>query len=83
MPPSIQVRAWNDEACRHAVPVHSVGGAIAGDAAAQVAAAQSLAEIGKGIAETHCARCHVVDPSRPFSGISSTPMTLSSPVELG
>jgi hypothetical protein len=37
------------------------------------AAPQSLVEKGKQIAETHCSRCHVVDPGRPFSGISSTP----------
>ncbi len=37
------------------------------------AAAQSLAERGKAIAEQHCSRCHVVDPDRPFTGISSTP----------
>ena len=28
---------------------------------------------GKLLAEKHCVRCHVVDPSRPFTGISSTP----------
>jgi mono/diheme cytochrome c family protein len=37
------------------------------------AAAQSLAEKGRRIAETQCSRCHVVDPEKPFSGISSTP----------
>ena len=37
------------------------------------AAAQSLAEKGKAIAEQHCVRCHVVDPDSPFSGIGSTP----------
>ena len=28
---------------------------------------------GKQLAERHCSRCHVVDPNKPFSGISSTP----------
>ena len=31
------------------------------------------AELGKELSESHCSRCHVVDPDRPFSGISSTP----------
>jgi hypothetical protein len=37
------------------------------------AAAQSLVEQGKAIAEEHCVRCHVIDPDNPFTGISSTP----------
>jgi cytochrome c551/c552 len=37
------------------------------------AGAQSLADQGKAIAEQHCSRCHVIDPDRPFTGISSTP----------
>jgi mono/diheme cytochrome c family protein len=40
---------------------------------AQPAAAQSLVETGRRIAEMHCSRCHVVDPEKPFAGISSTP----------
>ncbi len=28
---------------------------------------------GKKLAETHCSRCHVIDPEKPFSGIASTP----------
>ena len=28
---------------------------------------------GKLLSEKHCARCHVVDPEKPFTGISSTP----------
>lgn len=41
--------------------------------AAGPALAQSPEEIGKAIAEEHCSRCHVVDPQKPFTGISSTP----------
>jgi hypothetical protein len=37
------------------------------------AAAQSLADQGKAIAEQHCSRCHVIDPSKSFGGIGSTP----------
>ena len=32
-----------------------------------------LVEKGKKLSLEHCSRCHVVDPSKPFSGISSTP----------
>ncbi|MEM9277776.1 MAG: c-type cytochrome [Pseudomonadota bacterium] len=28
---------------------------------------------GKLLSEKHCSRCHVVDPLKPFTGISSTP----------
>lgn len=55
------------------VPWSVLGIALAVVCAPPPAAAQSLVEQGKQIAETHCSRCHVVDPSRPFSGISSTP----------
>ncbi len=37
------------------------------------AAAQSLADEGRALAEEHCVRCHVIDPASPFSGIGSTP----------
>ncbi len=47
--------------------------AAAGMALALPAAAQSSAEKGKAFAEQHCVRCHVIDPSSPFSGIGSTP----------
>jgi hypothetical protein len=47
--------------------------ALLGSAGTGAAAAQSLAEQGKEIAEEHCSRCHVVDPANPFTGISSTP----------
>jgi len=33
----------------------------------------TLADKGKMLAVDSCSRCHVVDPSKPFSGISSTP----------
>ena len=33
----------------------------------------SEAQKGLEISRTHCARCHVVEQDRPFSGISSTP----------
>ena len=32
-----------------------------------------LEQRGKVLAEKHCARCHVVDSDKPFTGISSTP----------
>lgn len=32
-----------------------------------------LANKGKDLAEEHCSRCHVVNQTKPFSGISSTP----------
>ena len=28
---------------------------------------------GQEFAETHCARCHVISPERPYGGIGSTP----------
>jgi hypothetical protein len=37
------------------------------------AAAQSLADEGRKIAEQHCSRCHVIDQDNPFGGIASTP----------
>jgi len=33
----------------------------------------ALVSTGKQLAEQHCSRCHVVDPEKPFTGISSTP----------
>lgn len=32
-----------------------------------------LVSNGRHLAEQHCSRCHVVDPEKPFTGISSTP----------
>ncbi len=38
-----------------------------------IAQAQSLSEKGLALSREHCARCHVVEQSNRFSGISSTP----------
>ena len=35
--------------------------------------AGALVPKGKLLSEKHCSRCHVVDASKPFTGISSTP----------
>lgn len=40
--------------------------------AARAAAAGDVAE-GQRVAETWCARCHVVGTAKPFGGIGSTP----------
>ncbi|MGI9350444.1 MAG: hypothetical protein ACR2O3_02675 [Rhizobiaceae bacterium] len=53
------------------VIIGSAGLLLSGQADAQENSA--LLPIGKKLAEKHCVRCHVVDPSRPFTGISSTP----------
>lgn len=37
------------------------------------ALAESPAERGKELAAAHCSRCHIVDESNRFTGISSTP----------
>ena len=37
------------------------------------AGAGGIAEAGRKISETHCARCHVVGDFNPFGGIGSTP----------
>lgn len=37
------------------------------------ARAQSLSEKGLALSREHCARCHVIEASNRFSGISSTP----------
>ncbi len=38
-----------------------------------IASAQAGSEAGRKIAETHCARCHVVGDFNPMGGIGSTP----------
>lgn len=40
---------------------------------ANAADSEALIELGRELANLHCSRCHVVDLSKPFSGISSTP----------
>ena len=50
-----------------------LAGAVAVALPALAAEADLLAERGRQIALQHCVRCHVVDPARPFTGISSTP----------
>ena len=34
---------------------------------------ETLAAEGLSISRNHCARCHIVESDKPFSGISSTP----------
>jgi len=41
--------------------------------AGQAGAQSSDVEAGRGLAEKHCARCHVVGDFNPYGGIGSTP----------